>query len=193
MKNQIQNSKYKCLTQQEFQIEDYKIVPIRLNDRYDIMKWRNEQIYHLRQAKILTIEDQDLYFSNVVEKLFEQENPNQILFSFLEKNVLIGYGGLVHINWVDKNAEISFLLNTELEEKFFRKHWGTYLSLIEELSFKHLHLHKIIVYAFDLRVKLYEVLKSASYIKEARLKEHTFFNENFIDVLIYTKFNVLEK
>lgn len=45
------------------------------------MKWRNEQIYHLRQAKPLTKEDQNAYFENVVAKLFEDDHPNQILFS----------------------------------------------------------------------------------------------------------------
>ncbi|GAK91039.1 putative ribosomal-protein-serine acetyltransferase [Nonlabens ulvanivorans] len=50
----------------------------------DIMKWRNEQMYHLRQAEKLTEQSQDSYFKNVVSKLFEQEKPNQLLFSFLK-------------------------------------------------------------------------------------------------------------
>jgi hypothetical protein len=51
-----------------------------MEDRFDIMKWRNEQIYHLRQDKPLTAEDQEYYFSNVIASLFEQAKPNQILF-----------------------------------------------------------------------------------------------------------------
>jgi hypothetical protein len=43
------------------------------------MKMRNEQMYHLRQSAVLTIEDQDLYFENVVTKLFDQIKPDQIL------------------------------------------------------------------------------------------------------------------
>ena len=69
---------YKCLNKQKFQIEEYKIVPIRFEDRYDIMKWRNEQMYHLRQFKILCIEEQDFYFENVVKKLFDKAKPNQM-------------------------------------------------------------------------------------------------------------------
>lgn len=182
---------YKCLKQQTYTLNEFQIVPIRNEDRYDIMKWRNEQIYHLRQSKPLDKASQDNYFENIISKLFEKENPDQILFSYLENGKCIGYGGLVHINWVDKNAEISFIINTDLENEYFHKHWTIYLSLIEELSFKSLLLHKIFVYAFDLRVKLYEVLESSSYFKEARLKEHTYFNEKFIDVLIYSKINVI--
>ncbi|NLM18529.1 MAG: GNAT family N-acetyltransferase, partial [Clostridiaceae bacterium] len=110
---------YKILNKQTFIQGDYSLVPIRIKDRYDIMKWRNDQIYHLRQSEPLTKEVQDDYFNNVVSKLFTQDKPNQLLFSYLYKNECIGYGGLVHINWIDKNAEISFVMNTELEKDEF--------------------------------------------------------------------------
>ena len=44
----------------------------------------------------------------MVKKQFKEKQPNQLLFSFIENNLLIGYGGLVHIDWTNKNAEISF-------------------------------------------------------------------------------------
>lgn len=166
----------------------YSIVPIRYQDRFDIMQWRNEQIYHLRQNSLLKEEDQENYFQNVVAKLFEQESPNQILFSYLKNGVCIGYGGLVHINWIDKNAEISFIMKTELEQKEFKKHWGTYLDLIEQVAFKELHLHKVFTYAFDMRPQLYIALEEKNYSREAILKEHCFFNNAFIDVIIHSKF-----
>ena len=40
---------YKILEQNVFEKDKYKLVPIRHKDRYDIMKWRNEQLFHLRQ------------------------------------------------------------------------------------------------------------------------------------------------
>lgn len=160
-----------------------------MEDKYAIMKWRNEQIYHLRQNRLLTESDQDAYFENVVAKLFDQDKPNQILFSYLENGKCIGYGGLVHINWIDKNAEISFIMDTSLEKEFFSFHWQTYLGLIEKVAFEELHLHKIFTYAFDLRPKLYEVLENSSYKREARLKEHCFFEGKFIDVIIHSKMN----
>jgi len=119
---------YKCLNNQVFSHVEFKIVPIRMEDRFAIMKWRNEQIYHLRQNKPLTIEDQENYFTKTVDKLFNQVQPNQILFSFLENDICIGYGGLVHINWIDKNAEISFIMDTALEQDNFQFHWKNYLG-----------------------------------------------------------------
>lgn len=178
---------YYCLNKQIFTSAKYSLVAIRHEDRYDIMQWRNEQIYHLRQTKPLTKEDQEAYFENVVAKLFDQEQPNQILFSFLEDGVCIGYGGLVHINWIDKNAEISFIMNTELEKERFDEIWTAYLNLIEKVAFEDLNLHKIFVYAFDLRSHLYITLEYSNYFKDAILKEHCLFNNKYIDVIIHSK------
>ncbi len=182
---------YKCLLKQKYSIKEYQIVPIRHEDRYDIMQWRNDQIYHLRQSNHLDKESQDLYFNNVIANLFDKENPDQILFSFLENEKCIGYGGLVHINWVDKNAEISFVLNTELESFFFKKLWSVFLNLIEEVSFINLKLHKIYTYAYDLRPKLFDILELHGYSNEAILKNHVMFQNKYINILIHSKFNKL--
>ena len=107
------------------------------------MQWRNEQIFHLRQKKELTINDQDIYFTNVINLLFDETMPTQLLFSFMNEKVCIGYGGLVHINWSDRNAEISFIMNTHLEKTDFEKNWNIFLSLIEEVAFDELNFHKI--------------------------------------------------
>lgn len=180
-------NKYRCLTQNVFSNKGYSIVPIRYEDRIAIMTWRNEQVYHLRQSSFLTQEDQNSYFESTVIKLFENERPNQILFSYLKDNVCIGYGGLVHINWIDKNAEISFVLNTEVEKKQFEYHWLNYLKLIEQLAFEELQFHKIFVYAFDLRPHLYQAIEKGGFTKEAVLKEHCFYDNIFIDVVIHSK------
>lgn len=182
-------NRYKVLERRKFQTGPFTLVPIRYQDRLPIMQWRNEQLYHLRQQKPLTETDQEQYFTTTVAQLFEQEQPNQLLFSFLEKEVCIGYGGLVHINWVDKNAEISFIMNTSLEAERFHEIWTAYLYLLEQVAFVELQFHKIYTYAFDLRPHLYETLLTSRFYEEARLKEHCFFENKFLDVVIHSKFN----
>ncbi|MCA5004086.1 GNAT family N-acetyltransferase [Sphingobacterium bovistauri] len=181
-------SKYKCIRQNEYSIGEYAIVPIRYEDRLDIMKWRNEQIYHLRQNGQLTPDDQDRYFDGVVSKLFEDHQPNQLLFSYLERGHCIGYGGLVHINWVDRNAEISFIMDTSLEDQYFRKHWQNYLRLIEKVASHQLGLYKIYTYAFDLRQELYSAIESVGFEREATLRNHCLYEGIFKDVVIHSKF-----
>lgn len=180
---------YKVLKQQVFTIGKYSIVPIRYKDRMNIMKWRNEQMYHLRQSEPLTEASQNNYFDNVVKQLFNEERPKQILFSFLKNEECIGYGGLVHINHVDRNAEISFIMDTLLEKTRFKALWSIYLALIEKVSFEELKLHKIFTYAFDLRQRLYPALENAGFVKEAILKEHCFFENSYLDVVIHSKIN----
>ena len=180
---------YKCLSVNIYISDDFHLEPIRDEDKFEIMTIRNEQIYHLRQAKLLTKEDQENYFSNIVSKLFEQDFPNQLLFSFFYKNEFIGYGGLVHINWIDKNAEVSFVMKTKLEKDFFSFYWSNYLKLIEKVAFEEMKLHKIFTYAFDLRPHLYEILIENNYKFEARFIEHCFFKNKYIDVLIHSKIN----
>ena len=180
---------YRCLTQQVFKSGNYKLIPIRDEDKYDIMRWRNEQLYHLRQQEPLSEKDQENYFETVVAALFEQEKPSQVLFSYLENDTSVGYGGLVHINWKDRHAEISFIMNTALEKEYFQLHWTTYLSLIERVAFDGLKLHKIFTYAFDLRPNLYKAVEAAGFKPEARLREHCFIDGNYIDVVIHSKIN----
>ena len=165
------------------------MVPIRVEDRYAIMKWRNEQIYHLRQDKTLTREDQDHYFTQVVSGLFEQEKPEQILFSFLKGDQCIGYGGLVHINWIDQNAEISFIMDTTLEKDHFDMNWSSYLKLIEDVAFEDLKLHKLYTYAFDIRPNLYPILENRGYFSDGILNQHCFHHGEFKDVRIHSKTN----
>ena len=182
---------YKCLDKFSFEGNNgYSLVPLRMEDKYLIMQWRNEQLYHLRQPASLTQIDQDLYFNTTVAQLFEQEQPDQLLFSYLDPNqVCIGYGGLVHINWRDQHAEISFIMATELEKKYFSIHWKRYLSLIEQLAFTALKFHKIFTYAFDLRPHLYAVLEENRWIREAVLKDHFLHKNNYLDVVIHAKIN----
>src|SRR5688572_13294152 len=123
--------KYKCLTKREFSLGDYHLVSIRDGDKYAIQKWRNDQIEILRQAEPLTSAQQENYFRNVVDKLFETEQPEQLLFSFLQGDELIGYGGLVHIDWLSKNGEISFITETSRNRNVmqFKKDWSQYLNV----------------------------------------------------------------
>ena len=174
---------YNCLKTNLFQSDSFSIVPIREEDKLAIMNMRNEQIYHLRQNKPLKAVDQDNYFTNVISKLFDTDQPNQILFSFLKNGVFAGYGGLVHINWIDKNAEISFIMNTNSEKKNFYKYWKIYLKLIEDVGFKELNFNKLYTYAYDLRPQLYVVLEDSGYSKEKEIIDKS------IKIIIHSKFN----
>ena len=172
---------------QEYEFHDFSLVPIRFEDRYDIMKWRNDQIDLLRQKEVLTIEEQDFYFKNVVAPLFENNQPSQLLFSLIQNNELIGYGGLVHIDWENKNAEISFLLDNKLnDESFYSICFNVFLVLIEKIA-KEIKLHKIFTYGYDIAEYRFEPLIQQKYMLEAHMRNHVLVKDNLVDVKIYSK------
>lgn len=178
---------YDCLTVQEFTFGDYSIVPIRYKDRLNILEWRNEQMYHLRQLKPLTEADQEEYFTNIISRNFEQSEPEQLLFSLLYNKKCIGYGGLVHINWEKKEGEISFIMQTKLEISQFSSNWSIFLNLLEKVAFDNLNFNRISTFAYDLRPHLYPVLEKAEYIKKEVLKNEYLYNGKWLDVIIHEK------
>lgn len=144
--------KYKCLQKQIFRRNQYCLSPIQDGDKYKIMFWRNEQIEILRQNIILTKSDQLLYFKNSVDTLFHQERPLNILWRFLYKGQLIGYGGLVHIDWSKLSAEISFLTKTDRNsDEIFRSDFHNYLQIIFRITFEDLKIRKIYTTVYDLK------------------------------------------
>jgi RimJ/RimL family protein N-acetyltransferase len=185
MQRSIQN--YKCLKQEVFSNSNFKIVPIRYKDRLDIMKWRNEQMYHLRQNKLLTLKDQNNYFDNVVTKLFNQDEPNQILFSYLENDICIGYGGLVNISWHDKRAEMSFLLNTDLTKDIhiYESYFFTYIDLLKEITFEYLKFNKLFTETYDFREGHIRILEKKKFVLEGELKQHISLNNKYYSSLIH--------
>ena len=81
---------YSVLSKNVFSFGEYDLVPIRHKDRFDIMEWRNQQIYHLRQKEALTKADQDRYFSEVISPSFIEGQPRQFFFLFLNQKSVLG-------------------------------------------------------------------------------------------------------
>lgn len=178
---------YKCLHTDQFSEGNFSLVPIRDEDRYDILTWRNAQIRILRQQSPLTKEQQDTYFKTTVAQLFEETQPRQLLFSFLENGKLIGYGGLVHIDWNKKTAEISFLTETSRNnsKEVFIGDWVNYLSLIKKVA-KELNFNSIFTFAYDVRPNLYIALGKAGFIETDRTKNAIEIEGELKDVVIHT-------
>jgi len=180
---------YRNLSIQENSAGGFSLVPIRMEDREAIRAWRNEQMYHLRQNKPLTEADQTRYFNEVVLSLFSQENPAQYLFSYLKNGECIGYGGLVHINYKNQSAELSFIMKTSLERLEFHLHWSNFLTLIEPIAFTALQLNRIFTYAYDLRPHLYPVLTECGFLLERCIPNALLIEGKPIQAVIHSKWN----
>lgn len=181
---------YKSIGPHVFDVDNYTLVPIRYDDRNKILLWRNEQINILRQKKPLTQVEQDKYFTTVIDNLFEEDHPSQLLWSLLYSDNLIGYGGLVHIDWESRNAEISFLTepNRARDSIQFANDWTIFLKMLYKIAYLHLDFQKIFTYSYGIRTDLFPVLESFGFIKEATLKNHIVVDNFTTDVCIHSFF-----
>lgn len=178
---------YVCLRTSQFEHPPYRLVPLRYEDIYKIMHWRNAQMDVLRQSVLLTEETQAHYYQHVVEPTFTENHPKQILFSLLHNNHCIGYGGLVHIDWTARRGEVSFLVDPKRIDhpKQYREDFSNFLSLIKQVAFNDLNFHKIFTETFDVRPLHIAVLEDNKFVQEGRLKKHVLVDDQFVDSIIH--------
>jgi hypothetical protein len=179
--------KYRCLKSNTLTENGYSLVPIREQDIQFIRKWRNDQIDILRQEKKLTKDQQVLYFDTVIKPSFVQKHPRLILFSLLLNDLCIGYGGLVHIDWIAKRAEVSFLNNTERSKKSleYNNDFSNFLDFILKIGFDYLNLNKLYTEAYDIRPQTIKILERKGFELEGRLRQHVSIKGKYVDSLIH--------
>ena len=164
----------------------YETSSIQMEDSECIRKWRNEQITALRQNAPLSKTAQEKYFREVVNPQFDQKQPDQILLRFTNENQLIGYGGLVHLNWTDKRAEASFLLETERAKdlELYQSECKIFMNLLMICAFTVLGLNKISTEAYAHREFHINALEQAGFTREGVLREQVKVDGNWVDSII---------
>lgn len=178
---------YRCLKQQIFEEGPYKILPVREEDLGLIKEWRNDQISILRQHKLLTDEGQKLYWKNVLEPSFNEEKPSQVLFSFFKEDLLIGYGGLTHVDWSANRGEVSFLLETLRagDSANYLNEFSLFLRLLKLVVFGVMKFHRMFAETYDVRPTHIAALENFGFIFEGRLKDHVKIEGKYYDSLIH--------
>ncbi|WP_321494910.1 GNAT family N-acetyltransferase [uncultured Desulfobacter sp.] len=179
--------KYIVLPRDSYSFQGYTLVALRRQDILKIKAWRNDQIDILRQKNILTDQDQKNYYNKIVFPTYGQNHPGQILFSILQEDACIGYGGLVHISWEDKRGEISFLVDSDrvYDSQTYQNDFQCFLEIIKHISFTDLGLNRLFLETYDMRKKHIQIIEKSGFALEGRLKEHVIINGASIDSLIH--------
>ena len=102
---------YKALSEEEWQFRGLLFRPLVFQDIEKIRRWRNSQTKYLRQQGSVSRLKQILYFFINVRKDVATKQPEKVLLGVVSREELIGYCGLVHIDWTRNEAEVSFLLS----------------------------------------------------------------------------------
>ena len=179
---------YNCLKSSSLKDKLFEIRPISIDDIEQIRIWRNMQMQVLRQKKVITRLAQINYFNNTLLPSFSQKKPSQIIFSYFKNNILIGYGGLVHLSWEDKRAELSFLLNPEFVklENQYEEYFLKFIHFMKEVNFSILDFHKMFTETYSHRSFHIIVLEKSGFELEGVLRDHIKINEIYYNSLIHS-------
>ncbi|MEM7393492.1 MAG: GNAT family N-acetyltransferase, partial [Verrucomicrobiota bacterium] len=165
---------YKALQKNRFTAGDYSIAPIREEDMEPIRQWRNAQVEVLRQKGELTPEAQARYYREVVRPLFDLDEPEQLLFSYFLAGALIGYGGLVHLSWPDRRAEMSFLVSPEraLEPALYEEAMRHFITLMKQVCFEELAFNRLRTETYGFRHQTLAILEAGGFVREGVMRDH---------------------
>jgi RimJ/RimL family protein N-acetyltransferase len=163
------------------------IRPIHAEDMEAIRQWRNAQLDVLRQSQPITREEQERYFTTHVRKSMASAHPPQILVSCFEGDRHIGYGGLVHIAWEHKRAEVSFLLDPgrTADPALYRRDFSTFLRLIRELAFRKHGLARLFTETYAMRTAHIAILEESGFVREGVLRHHVWIGGRPVDSIIH--------
>jgi len=154
----------------------------------NIRVWRNSQIEILRQTKPLTAFNQEEWFQKI------SKDKGQTIFSLflLDKNnklkEFIGYCGLVYIDYDNRNAELSFVVNPKRckDAKTYEKDCLAVLHMLCRYGFEEINLNKIFTETFPFRKKHMKILEKFGFKKERNLIKNRFSKEKSLNSLIHS-------
>lgn len=149
------------------------IRPLHFDDAETVRGWRNAQTRILRQSHPITQAQQKAYFAASVLPDFTSETPDKILVAIEQGSKMIGYGGLVHIDWAARKAEVSFLLEPSLAgtDADFADLFPRFLEILKKVAFHDLGLNRIWTETFDTREGYVSALTSAGFQTEEYLRQ----------------------
>ena len=141
----------------------------------------------LRQWKPLTDHNQEKWFQEVSTAI------NQVVFSIVifdkgNNEEFIGYCGLVHIDHINKRAELSFLIEPERTSKreVYQEDFTAALRVLCEYGFNQLNFNKIFTETFSFRKYQIEILEKFGFRKDGILREHQYVNGKYWDSIIHS-------
>lgn len=178
---------YACMPQPVLSDGKLSVRAVRPADIEAIRQWRNAQIDVLRQTEPISPEQQEAYFARHIWPQFDNPRPDTLLVSYLEGDRLIGYGGLVHVAWRHRRAEVSFLLDPVhiADEATVARYFGTFLGLMKRLTFADLGLNRLCTETYAIRPHYIAMLEENGFRREGVLRQHVRIGEQPVDSFLH--------
>lgn len=166
----------------------YSFRKIEKDDIFKIKKMRNEQMEVLRQSTPLTDEDQEKWYQKVILPSYK-EKTKTLNFTILFDNEFIGYGGLVNIDYVNKKAEVSFLveISRTMDKNVYEHDFSNFLNFISDYSMNELQLHRIWTETYEFRNFHISILEKNGFKREGVMKDSVINNGKYISSIFHGK------
>ena len=160
-------------------VQPHHIEPIR--------QWRNAQMGILRQSAVVSPEEQEAYYRTHIWPDKRSLQPQNVLLAYLENDELIGYGGLVHVAWIHRRAEVSFLLKTELAaaQKDYSRYFSSFLRLMKILAFDDLGLERLFTETYVERKRHIATLEATGFRLEGVFRRHVWIGGRPVDSVFH--------
>jgi RimJ/RimL family protein N-acetyltransferase len=164
-----------------------KFTSLEQSDLTKIKLWRNEQMFIERQWKPLTDDNQeDWYFT------YSDKDAREVIFAIRYtlddgSDVLIGYTGLVYIDWLNRRAEYSILVDLNYHSNYDEIFKKT-TDFIVDYGFNSLNLNKITTETFSHRIHQIELLDKYKFEREGLLTEHIYKDGKYWDSVLHAIF-----
>lgn len=178
---------YACLPHPRVEQGGYWLETVQPGHIQAIRAWRNAQLDILRQPAPISAEEQEAYFAAQIWPSLDAAQPATLLLSFHEGERLIGYGGLVHIAWEHKRAEVSFLLDPQaaVPVEAYARHFAAFLGLMKVLAFGELGFERLFTETYASRTDHIAVLEAAGFRREGVLRRHVQIGGRGVDSLMH--------
>ena len=118
-----------------------KLKALSLPDLEQVRQWRNEQTSMLRTPFLLTQEQQETFYRDVVSN----RQANARYWGIREKDILIGMSGIENIQWENRLGEISLLLIPG----GMRKYGTKALKLLLHKGFMNMNMENIFAEVYE--------------------------------------------
>jgi len=180
---------YSALKKKNYNYQDLELISIQPKHIEKIRLWRNNQINILRQNKKVTQKKQQSYYNNTIIPSKKSNKPNSILLAIYYKKEFIGYGGFVHISWINNRAEISFLLDSKIKETSTKYSliFDKFFFIIKNIGINELCFNKLTTETFIYRKSVIKNLESQGFVKEGFFVKQ-YLKKNLIDSVVHSYF-----
>lgn len=182
-----QRTGYKSMPRPELRRDAFSVRAVAPEHIEAIRLWRNAQMDVLRQVAPISPAQQEAYYAAHVWPAMALDEPQNILLTFFEGEQAIGYGGLVHMAWEHRRAEVSFLLDPALASapETYARYFSAFLDLIKEFAFDDLGFHRLFTETYAMRAHHISVLEANGFRLEGVLKHHVMIGGRPVDSLIH--------